>query len=103
MGAIAAVALEREPDQRSFDSDEVDSRVWNDKRDARIALILGSPNRNRCMLVAGGRRTHDGERGKHGAGGRKWHSARFARVLARLCLGGRALRCVFSDSFRPAV
>ena len=101
--AIAAVALERKPDQRPFDGDEVDSGVRNGERDARISRILRSSNRNRCMLVAGGCGTHDGKRGKRGAGGARRPGARFAPVLGRLGEDRRASRCLFSYSVGPAV
>ena len=89
MRPIAAVALERELDERAFDGHEVESRRRDDERHGGSALILGPLNGNRCMLVAGSCRTHDDVRGKDDAADARQHNSQFVRKLARFCLRAR--------------
>lgn len=86
------MALEREPDERAFDGDEVESRVRHDERHGGIACGLGASDCNRCMLVAGPRRMHDGWRRKDGAGDAE-------AVQRQICAGFRRFVASMAEAF----
>lgn len=69
MGAVPAVDVERELDQRAFDGDQVDAGRWNGHGRTSVART-GRPNCNRCMLVVKRGESHDPWKGKRNAGAR---------------------------------